>query len=303
MAGSQATVVCLTGRAPPCHNQAVIVDFHTHVLPPRIRENRERYVQADPWFAELYSSPRATLASAEDLIIAMDEDGVAISAILNGAWESAELCAETNDYILESVSRHPRRLAGFCAVPTGERAAAEIERCVRGGASGIGEIRPRASPGSDNLAAMDAVLDGAREHGLPVIAHASEPLGHRYPGKGTATPGLLYGMLTRHPDATVVCAHWGGGLPFYAMMPEVKEALANVYFDTAASPFLYRPEVYAEVVRLVGADRVLLGSDYPLLRARRLIDEIRTADMLADVQRMLLGGNACRLLGVTAAEG
>ena len=38
---------------------------------------------------------------------------------------------------------------------------------------------------------------------------------------------------------TIIAAHWGGGLPFYALMPEVRDALQNVWFDTAAGHLLY----------------------------------------------------------------
>ena len=97
-----------------------------------------------------------------------------------------------------------------------------------------------------------------------------------------------------------MCAHWGGGLPFYALMPEVEESLSNVYFDSAASPFLYSASVFPTVAALAGAGRVLLGSDYPLLRARRLIDEARRTVTSEDDLAAILGGNAERLLARAA---
>jgi len=109
---------------------------------------------------------------------------------------------------------------------------------------------------------------------------------------------MLYPFISRYPDLTIVCAHWGGGLPFYALMPEVKEVLKNVYFDTAASPFLYKPEVYQQVSQLVGADRILFGSDYPLLAQSRIVQEISTADLTGEAKELILSGNARRLLGI-----
>ncbi|MDD4860405.1 MAG: amidohydrolase family protein, partial [Dehalococcoidales bacterium] len=118
------------------------------------------------------------------------------------------------------------------------------------------------------------------------------------PGKGTAYPQLLYSLIAQLPGVPVICAHWGGGLPFYALMPEVKQALANVYFDTAASPFLYRPEIYAQVSQLIGADKILFGSDYPLMRQRRVLKEIQAAGLSEDERELIVGGNARRLLGI-----
>jgi len=107
-------------------------------------EHREEYIGRDPLFARIYAKPTAKIASCEDLIAVMDEEGIDRSVILNANWGSLELCQETNDYIMESTSRYPDRLTGFCSLPpnAGEVAVAELERCIRGGISGIGELRP-----------------------------------------------------------------------------------------------------------------------------------------------------------------
>jgi predicted TIM-barrel fold metal-dependent hydrolase len=81
-------------------------------------------------------------------------------------------------------------------------------------------------------------------------------------------------------------------------MPEVRQALENVYFDTAISPLLYRPEVYRHVRDLVGADRILFGSDYPVIAPSRLLKEIDTAELPEEDRQMILSGNARRLLGI-----
>ena len=279
----------------------MIIDFHTHVLPPRIKEDRSRYVNNDLAFAAIYSDPGAKIASAEDLIAGMDEDGVDISVIAGYGWSTHELCVETNDYILESVARYPKRLVGFCAVQPSfrEAAEAEIARCARGGAMGVGELRPdMLTVHFTSQDVMKPFVDILREYRLILLLHTSEPVGHAYAGKGTATPDMIYPFIANFPDLPVVCAHWGGGLPFYALMPEVREALENVYFDTAASPFLYRPEIYEYVSRCVGTDRILFGSDYPLIPPSRLLREIDSISLPEKSRSMILSGNARRLLGI-----
>ena len=131
-------------RLASCYNRAMVIDFHTHVLPPEVKKDRSRYLERDPLFATLYSSPKARVATAEELIESMDRHGVEVSVILNAGWSQPELCVETNNYILEAVERYPRRLVGFCMVPPGsiEVAVGEVERCARAGIRGVGEIRP-----------------------------------------------------------------------------------------------------------------------------------------------------------------
>ena len=81
-------------------------------------------------------------------------------------------------------------------------------------------------------------------------------------------------------------------------MPEVRAALENVYFDTAVSPFLYRPEIYGRVSELIGADRILFGSDFPVIPQSRVLNEIKAAELHEDARNEILSGNARRLLGL-----
>jgi uncharacterized protein len=279
----------------------MIIDFHAHVLSPQIKQDRNRCAKNDPAFAQIYGDKKIKIATAEDLIQNMDKDGVDISVIVNYGWSTHELCVETNDYILESVTRYPKRLIGFGAVAdyNSEKSLSEIERCARGGIRGIGELRPDAqSPGFAQKKTLEPFVALLRKHKLILMTHSSEPVGHIYAGKGIATPGLLYGFITCFPDLTVVFAHWGGGLPFYALMPEVQKTLTNVYFDTATSPFLYRPEIYRQVSQLIGSEKILFGSDFPVMAPSRILKEIDAAGLAEEEKNNILSGNARRLLGL-----
>jgi len=277
----------------------MIIDFHTHVLPPQVKQKRGQYIDRDPCFALLYAKKEAKIATAEELIDSMDRAGIDVSVIVNLGWMTHELCAETNDYILESIARYPKRLVGFCTVQPQslDAAIAEIERCAQNGAKGIGELRPDIQLlDLEDEAIISPLMETIKKHRLILLTHASEPAGHDYPGKGIITPDVLYPFITHYPDVTIVCAHWGGGLPFYALMPEVKKALHNVYFDTAASPFLYQPRIYSLASELVGADKVLFGSDFPLLPPTRLLQEIKSVALTEEEKDLILSGNAKRLL-------
>ena len=277
----------------------MIIDFHTHVFPPRVKQKRGQYVDRDPCFALLYAKKEAKIATAEELIESMDRASVDVSVVVNFGWITHELCVETNDYILESIARYPKRLIGFVTVQPQslDAAIAEIERCAQAGARGIGEMRPDMQLlDLEDESIISPFMETIEKHRLIFLTHASEPVGHDYPGKGIITPDVLYPFLTRHSGITIVCAHWGGGLPFYALMPEVKKALPNVYFDTAASPFLYQPRIYTLVSELIGADKILFGSDYPLLPQTRLLQEINSAPLTEEEKNLIAGENARKLL-------
>jgi len=124
-------------------------------------------------------------------------------------------------------------------------------------------------------------------------------VGHMYPGKGHTTPDKVYRFIQNFPDNVIICAHWGGGLPFYALMPELFDSLSQVYFDTAASPFLYDVKVFRTVSSIVGLGRIMAASDYPLMPFERVRKQVE-ASGLSEVDRAaLLGGNAARLFGLS----
>ena len=69
-----------------CYHRDVIVDFHTHVFPPRVIAERERYAALDATFRELYGDPKAKLATSEELLASMGAAGIDASVILGFAW-------------------------------------------------------------------------------------------------------------------------------------------------------------------------------------------------------------------------
>lgn len=293
-------------------DNSLIVDAHTHIFPPEICREPARFFERDAYFAELYGHPKAKLATAEQLIASLDANGITAAVALNFGWRDPGLCAETNDYLIDAVRRYPGRIIGGAAVQPSQprRAAAEIARVRAAGLGGVGELMPDGQ-GFDpaDRPTIEPLAEALDATGGFLLLHASEPVGRRYPGKGTVTPAVIERFLEivtadkrdrtfRYPCVQIILAHWGGGLPFYALMPEVRARLDRVAFDSAASPFLYRDEIFLAAVGLVGAERILFGTDFPLIGQRRFRERV-AALPLPDVERVaILGGNAGRIFGL-----
>jgi uncharacterized protein len=277
----------------------LVIDFHTHIYPASMRERRDDLSRKDRVFNLLLGNPKAKLVTADELVNAMDEAEVDQAVVLNAGWTTNELCKETNDYILDAAVRFPTRLIPFCTVQfrEPEEAVAELERCIRGGARGLGEMRSD-EQGFElaDRARLQPVMEIVKNRGLIVCTHSSEPMGHLYPGKGRIFPPQLLGLAAEYPEVRIVCAHWGGGLPFYGLMPEVLNTLENVWFDTAASPYLYTRAIYRLVTSVIGFSKVLFGSDYPLIGFKRITDEVRGSGLTEEMIAAVLGENARRLL-------
>ena len=282
-------------------HQQLTIDTCTHILPEAFVSERERVSRADRTFRSLFADPKATSVQTKNLIASMDDAGVDVSVCAGFGWTDPEIARESNDYNLEAARSHPDRLVAFCSVNPlwGEDAVAEVRRCHEAGAKGIGELHPDTQGILDaDLAALAPVLDTAKELEMPVLIHASEPVGHGYPGKGTVTPELLMALVNAFPNNTFTFSHFGGGLPFYGLMPEVKSALKNVYFDSAAFPFLYRPEVFDVVARAIGSEKILFASDFPLVTQRRALAEFSGSGLDAEQSQQVRGANAARLLNL-----
>jgi predicted TIM-barrel fold metal-dependent hydrolase len=134
---------------------------------------------------------------------------------------------------------------------------------------------------------------------VPLLLHTNEPVGHAYPGKSPMQLGELYDLVKAFPDLTLILAHWGGGLFFFNLLKkEISHALKNVYFDTAASPYLYRPEIYRLAAEIIGPEKILFGSDYPLLPPSRYLKEMAAGGLAPEHQEMITKHNAMKLLEI-----
>ncbi len=279
----------------------MIIDCHTHLFPRWIREKRETYCFAEPAFRLLYESPKSRMAGADEIVSVMDEDGVDRSVVFGFPWRNLETCKRHNDYILSAVDKHPRRLSGFCCVdPHSGGAGEEVARCLDNGLCGVGELAFYGSGISPEIIEkLNHIMALCRERALPVMIHTNECVGHRYPGKAPISLEEIYGLARAFPENRIILAHWGGGIFFFNLLKkEVRATLANVYFDTAASPFLYDSAIYPTAVQLAGVDKVLFGSDFPLIRPARYFREMKASGLPEADIAQICGENARRLLNL-----
>ena len=134
--------------------------------------------------------------------------------------------------------------------------------------------------------AWDPVYGFADERGLAVIAHTG--------GEATSSPAQLGRAASRFPNANFVAGHSGNAAPFRGQAIAAARACANFYLETCST--FRTPGVIEEIVSAAGADRVLFGSDMPLMDPRPQLGKIITADIDAEAKRLALGANARRLL-------
>lgn len=278
----------------------MIVDVHTHIFPPDVVGDRRSFFDGEPEFRLLYDSPAARLATLESLLEVMEEEGVDQAVTFGFPWRDPDTATRHNDYVLDAAARfHSKLIPLACVNLLASDSVKEAERCLQRGARGLGELAVYTA--TEVPAVLDIFRDVAaccRDHAGVLLLHANEPVGRRYPGKAPLGLDFYYETARLAAGVPLILAHWGGGLGFFELLKrEASEVLSEVYYDTAASPYLYRPEIYEFMIRLLGKEKILFGSDYPLLSPSRYFREMSTVCLTEEEKAAVCGGNAVRLFG------
>ncbi|MEO6874411.1 MAG: amidohydrolase family protein, partial [Opitutaceae bacterium] len=210
-----------------------------------------------------------------------------------------------NRFYARCIKAHPDRLSAFATLqPAAGRAVtlAEMKRAHDEGLCGLGELSPHSQGYDVSDAVFAEVLEWAATLRLPVNLHVTDPASGRYPGRVETPLSDFVRLARKHSRTIFILAHWGGLLP----LREPKAlGLKNVYYDTAASPLLYREDIWSRFLSVVPRGRVLFGSDFPLngypqLDARptmtRLVAEAHRAAANADQLNAIMRENAARII-------
>jgi aminocarboxymuconate-semialdehyde decarboxylase len=240
-----------------------------------------------------------------------------------------DLARSLNDHLAEVVRQHPRRFAGLGTLPLQDPdlAARELERCVK--ELGLRGVEIGTHVNGKNLDDPDlfGVFAEAERLGAAVFVHPWDMLGKERMGRywlrwlvgmpaetSLAVCSVLFGgVLDRLPRLRLCFAHGGGAFPgtlgriehaFHARPDLCAVATANsprgqlnrLYFDS----LVLDADALRYLVRLAGADRVALGSDYPFplgeAEPGKLIESI--PELSPQQRQRLLAGTALEFLGL-----
>lgn len=195
-----------------------------------------------------------------------------------------------NDRTAAFIALNPERFIGFAYVSPlmADRVVPELERAVDELGFRAIKLYPPYTPYPLNDPIWDPVYEFANERGLAVLSHTDT--------SEQSQPRFLAQAAQRFPKARFVAGHSGNVEPARGQAIAAARRCPNFYLETCST---YRsPGVVEELVREAGADRVLFGSDTPLMDPRAQIGKIITADLTDAEKRMVLGENAMRILGL-----
>jgi uncharacterized protein len=200
--------------------------------------------------------------------------------------------ARTRSWMTPFVAVDPHVLGG-------ESGAAHLREMAEShGARGI-KIHPAVQRFRPDDPGMSAIYRECRNLGLAVLSHTGSSRGPIE----WAEPQAFANVLRDHPGLTVVLAHLGGGR--WRQTAELAAAYPNVVFDLCeviewtGAPEAPTDQQLAALIREIGADRVVMGSDWPWYDLGHTVERVHELPGLSEEERDgILGGNAARILGL-----
>jgi len=276
------------------------IDSHVHITPPDIIANWKKYAEKEPYFSLLSQSKVNRFATIEDVLAAFDKNGFDKAIVFSFAFCDIGLCRYVNDYVIEQIKKFSDKLIGFAVVPPGgKETEREIERCHDAGLKGVGELFPAGqSIDIDDNELTKTITNICKERKIPLMIHVNEPVGKYYPGKTDIPLQKVEKFVLNNKEIKIILAHFGGGILFYETMKEVKNAFSNVYYDTAASPYLYDYRIYDVIKALNLCDKILFGSDFPILPQLKYFSAFEESGLSDEEKQLILGKNAEKLFGL-----
>ena len=292
-----------------------IIDCHTHCYPAEVTADPRAWAEARAerhWADLVAPNDRVSIqawARPDEMLAAMDRAGIEQAVLLGWYWENEASCRWHSREIASWVATAPDRFIGFASVLPNRNILSQLQAAENLGLRGIGELHFGVQKFSAQDAAWQIMADWCVARDWPVNLHATEAAGHEHPGTVPTPLNEFIRMAERAPDLKLILAHFGGGLPFFEQNPRVRKTLKNVFYDSAASPLLYDTAIFRRVIDIVGTDKLLFGSDYPLrlyprsqkeAEFQRYIEEIQASAGLSEAHlQAVFSDNARRVLNST----
>lgn len=254
--------------------------------------------------------PGTEQPSLQETLAALDQTraqgGIATAGLIVMAQQGdLEFTRSENDRAVELSRASEGRFFAFGSVHPGDgdAALAELERIAGLGVRGL-KLHPNAQGFDVAAPEVERVVKRAAELGVVVLFDAYSPFD---PGE----TGKFVKLAIAHPTARFILAHMGGPRFFDMVVFGVLKAYPklyqrNVWLELSAvsrmvagSPSL--TEQLRHTCRFVGVDRVLFGSDYPVLAPAQAVADVHALGFDAEEERSIFHDNAAALFGLPSA--
>lgn len=290
----------------------MIVDTHIHLYRTKAEGDAAKHGYEIWEYGEGGSPLMADWhGDEEDVLQAMAEGGIDYAVVTNmlddpGAHaDPAAAMISFNEWICDLSKRNPS-IKACLAVDPALLPVTDLVDHVRQLAADDGALGIKLHPPVQRLDLADQSLrplfELCQQMGLRVVSHSGpSPSGPQY-----GEPDAFRPLLDAFPDMRIVLAHMGGAA--WQQLPSLANDYPHVMFDCCeiiewlGATRAPSPEQFVELIRSVGVDRVMMGSDFPWYDMAHTVTLVNGLPGLNDVERQaVLGGNAARFFDLPAA--
>jgi len=233
--------------------------------------------------------------SVEEMLAEMDE--ASVEKVLLSAFQLEGIQIVNNDQVGELCSKYPERFIMSCTVDPreGMKAYYEVEKCVKEYNCRCLRLEPYAyGNGKVGLPPNDKLYYPLYAKCVELDIAVAIQIGHTGPlmPSECGRPIYLDEVALTFPELRILGTHLGQ--PWHEEMMILAWKFPNVYVETSARAPKYWPDSFIKFVKSYGQDKVIWGTDYPLLTFKRCIDEVEAYEFDTVIKSKLLRGNAIR---------
>lgn len=258
-----------------------IYDAHAHIFPEKIAE------KACINIGKFYSVPMYAVGSSEILLASCAAAGIARTLVCSVATKPEQVTA-INDFIHREFLRHPQFMGLAAMHPHFADYAAELDRVVSLGFRGV-KFHSDFQEFNMDDPAFFPMFEAIAEHNLPVLFHMGDAhLDYSHPRR-------LANLMRAVPNLTCIAAHFGGYQKWDAAMELLDFNSERLYFDTSSTLAFLPGERAVKMIRTLGADHFLFGSDFPMWDQAEEIDRFLTLELTDEEQEKIFHRNFERL--------
>jgi uncharacterized protein len=283
-------------------DRVVAIDVHTHAevsrrtgedgLKPEWREAATEYFRG------------GGLPTADDVAAYYRERNMAAVIFTVDARTQTGRPAVLNEEILEVAAANSDVLIPFASIDPGRgvRGVQEARRLIREYDVRGFKFHPNIQAFFPNDRAAYPLYEAIAEAGLPALFHTGHSgIGSGLPGGGGirlkySNPMCVDDVAVDFPELTIVLAH--PSFPWQDEAISVALHKRQVYIDLSGWSPKYFPPQLVQYANTLLSDRVLFGSDYPMITPDRWLADFEQAGFRDEVRPLILKENAARLLGL-----
>lgn len=265
-----------------------IVDCHCHIYPEKVA------ARAVAGIGAFYDVPMYGDGTKTSLLSESEAADITHSMIFSVATKAAQV-RSINEFIANEVSNSRGRMTGLGTMhPLSETPEEDMAHLLSLGLRGV-KLHPDVQGFCIDDERCQTIYALCEQANIPVLLHTGDS---RY---DMSNPNRLRPMVEKFPRLTFIGAHLGGYSVWEDAVAQLR-GLPNLYFDCSSTFGFMENARAAELIRILGTDRIVFGTDYPMWHPAHEVEYFYALGLSEEDNAMILYRTAQKLFCLEHVE-